>query len=342
MARGGVYKTEIEKARNALLAEGKHPSVDAVRVALGNTGSKTTIHRYLKELEAEDNQGVGGKFPLSDALTDLVSRLAGRLNEEADARITDVQAQSDTRAREHVEAMERQRQEGAALSAQLQRSDVALQAERDEHTATRHAFQDATVAMRELEERVAGLTSRLADHEAHAQSLEEKHRHAREALEHFRTSTKEQRDQEQRRHEHQVQELQVELRKTNETVTAKNLEVLRLNRDNARMIEQIGQVEKDLQASRSESRQAQQELAQLRPIKDEAKALETRWSQAVQTIEQQKMELADAQAAAGRARDAQREAEALAMRTQGRLDATEELLGKLTAVRPERNEGSAA
>ncbi|WP_425612332.1 DNA-binding protein [Xanthomonas translucens] len=30
--------------------QGKHPSVDAVRVALGNTGSKTTIHRYLKEL----------------------------------------------------------------------------------------------------------------------------------------------------------------------------------------------------------------------------------------------------------------------------------------------------
>ena len=61
MARGGVYKTEVEKARNALLAQGKHPSVDALRVALGNTGSKTTIHRYLKELEAEDAQGVGGK-----------------------------------------------------------------------------------------------------------------------------------------------------------------------------------------------------------------------------------------------------------------------------------------
>ncbi|MFN6505802.1 DNA-binding protein [Xanthomonas translucens pv. translucens] len=30
--------------------QGKHPSVDAVRVALSNTGSKTTIHRYLKEL----------------------------------------------------------------------------------------------------------------------------------------------------------------------------------------------------------------------------------------------------------------------------------------------------
>jgi hypothetical protein len=53
MARAGLYKTEVQKARDSLIAQGKHPSVDAVRVALGNTGSKSTIHRYLKELEAE-------------------------------------------------------------------------------------------------------------------------------------------------------------------------------------------------------------------------------------------------------------------------------------------------
>ena len=53
MARGGLYKSDIQKARDTLRAQGKHPSVDAVRVALGNTGSKTTIHRYLKELEEE-------------------------------------------------------------------------------------------------------------------------------------------------------------------------------------------------------------------------------------------------------------------------------------------------
>ncbi len=51
MARGGLYKSDIQKARDTLRAQGKHPSVDAVRVALGNTGSKTTIHRYLKEWE---------------------------------------------------------------------------------------------------------------------------------------------------------------------------------------------------------------------------------------------------------------------------------------------------
>ena len=36
--------------RDQLIAEGRYPSADAVRAALGNTGSKSTIHRYLKEL----------------------------------------------------------------------------------------------------------------------------------------------------------------------------------------------------------------------------------------------------------------------------------------------------
>src|SRR3546814_1591615 len=79
----------------------------------------------------------------------------------------------------------------------------------------------------QLGERVAGLTTRLAEHEAHVESLEQKHQHAREALEHYRTSVKEQRDQEQRRHEHQVQGLQVELRQANEGLTGKNHELMR-------------------------------------------------------------------------------------------------------------------
>ena len=59
MARAGLYKSDVQRARDALRVLGKHPSVDAVRVALGNTGSKTTTHRYLKELEEEEGQGLG-------------------------------------------------------------------------------------------------------------------------------------------------------------------------------------------------------------------------------------------------------------------------------------------
>ncbi|HFF6227932.1 TPA: DNA-binding protein, partial [Stenotrophomonas maltophilia] len=88
MARAGLYKSDVQKARDALLAQGKKPSVDAVRVALGNTGSKTTIHRYLRELEGEEGGGPARTVAVSDALQDLVARLASRLQEEAEAILT--------------------------------------------------------------------------------------------------------------------------------------------------------------------------------------------------------------------------------------------------------------
>ena len=53
MARAGIYKSEVVRARNNLLAMGRYPSIDAIRGELGNTGSKGTIHRYLKEIEEE-------------------------------------------------------------------------------------------------------------------------------------------------------------------------------------------------------------------------------------------------------------------------------------------------
>src|SRR5690349_19242769 len=103
MARSGLYKSEVKKARDALVAQSKHPSVDAVRIALGNTGSKTTIHKYLKELEAEDGGAEGRKTSISEALQDLVERLAAQLQDEANARIDEVKEQSVANERQHAE-----------------------------------------------------------------------------------------------------------------------------------------------------------------------------------------------------------------------------------------------
>jgi len=47
MANSGINKAQVKKARDALIARGTNPSIDAVRIELGNTGSKGTIHKYL-------------------------------------------------------------------------------------------------------------------------------------------------------------------------------------------------------------------------------------------------------------------------------------------------------
>jgi chromosome segregation ATPase len=66
--------------------------------------------------------------------------------------------------------------------------------------------------------------------------LEEKHLHSRDALEHYRTAVKDQREQEQRRHEGQLQQIQVEHRQLQQTLSVKQDELSRLNRDNERLL----------------------------------------------------------------------------------------------------------
>jgi hypothetical protein len=68
MARAGIYKSEVVRARNNLLAMGRYPSIDAIRGELGNTGSKGTIHRYLKEIEEEEGGSTGTQVAVSEAI----------------------------------------------------------------------------------------------------------------------------------------------------------------------------------------------------------------------------------------------------------------------------------
>ena len=329
MARGGVYKSDVQKARRSLLAQGKHPSVDALRVELGNTGSKTTIHRYLKEIEEEEGQGVGAKVAVSDALQDLVARLAARLHEEAEVLITEANQRFETELAQRNQKLEHSQQEAAAMSAQLQRTETALRDEQGSHAATQQSLAERMTEVAQLEERIAGMAIRLTEHESHARSLEEKHQHAREALEHYRNSTKEQRDQEQRRHEHQVQGLQVELRQAQEGLTAKNHELMQLNRDNVQWLERHGRLERELNQVRQASEALRPELDALREMAAEHQVLKKRWADDTHALNTVRTELASALAEAVKERNHREQAETAALRAGVRLETLEQLLTQL-------------
>lgn len=126
MARAGLTRVDIKRARDSLIAQGMHASIDAIRIALGNTGSKTTIHRYLKELEEEEGASLTRAASLSDAIQDLVARLAARLHEEAQVRV-DQQAAAAAAQRQQAHAeIAKLTGELAALQAQLANATAAL------------------------------------------------------------------------------------------------------------------------------------------------------------------------------------------------------------------------
>ncbi|MCQ4143305.1 DNA-binding protein [Vogesella sp. AC12] len=256
MARSGIYKSEVLRARDNLLAQGRNPSIDAIRAELGNTGSKTTIHRYLKELEEEEGAGSGAKIAVSEAIQELVGRLAAQLHEEADERIAAMAAESAAQLAQCREQLAQITLEAQNSQQQLQQLSQTLAAEQQQHAAAREALQAAQLRDGQQQQQIIGLQERLAENQAHRASLEEKHQHAREALEHYRQSVKEQRDQEQRRHEQQVQQLQAELRTLGQTLIVKQDELTRLYQDSARTGAEL------LAASRALRQQEQEQARQ--------------------------------------------------------------------------------
>src|SRR3546814_16397988 len=96
----------------------------------------------------------------------------------------------DAQLQERSQALERLQQETAALSAQLQRTETALHDGQVTHAATAHALAGRVTEVAQLGERVAGLTKRLAEHEAPVEALAQKHPHAPQPHEHHPTTIK--------------------------------------------------------------------------------------------------------------------------------------------------------
>lgn len=292
MARAGLNKFNVQQARDTLLARGINPSVDAVRVELGNTGSKTTIHRYLKELEAEDATQLGDEALLSSALKDMIARMAAKLRDEAlqraeaanhawQAEKTQLVAQlSATKAR-----LNELGTDNIALASRLERESAA-------HDETKTRLHNADLRAERFEQQVKGLEQQLDENQKHLASLEEKHRNARDALEHFRTSAQEQRQQEQLRHDTQVQQLQAELRNLNQTLIVKQSELTQLNRDNARLVGEVGEhrkqmklLEKQLSEKTKQAELATDTTAKLLAVTEENSALDAQLQSLLQTLD---------------------------------------------------------
>ena len=245
MARGGINLVLVRKARESLLSRGQNPSIDAIRIELGNTGSKTTIQRYLKEIEAHDPRPAASPSRLSDELTELVGKMLERLLEEGNEALAHERA-----------AFEQERKamkiESSTLQSQLEQAllevtklQSALQTQDEELKTVQSSLQAEITRNARISQSCSDLEVRLQEKDAQIQSLEEKHAHAREALEHYRVAVKEQRDQDLSRHESQIYQMQQEVAVLQQTLMVKQEDATRMIRDNERLIAENRQYGKE-------------------------------------------------------------------------------------------------
>ncbi|MDQ0740341.1 DNA-binding protein [Pseudomonas sp. W4I3] len=257
MARGGINKAVVQTARLAILARGENPSIDAVRIEMGNTGSKTTIHRYLKELDESETRQTITEAPIDDELGELVARLAQRLKEKAQEPIDLALAQFEQQKSALLTQLQALQETHDLLQQQF---DIQASALAEESAA----LQTASSSLQTEQTRNAGLSQacsdyelRISDKDEQIRSLEDKHLHARDALEHYRNAVKDQREQEQRRHEGQLQQVQAELRQAQQSALVRQDEITQLHRDNERLLIEHRVTAKELNALQEQVRKDQ-------------------------------------------------------------------------------------
>lgn len=260
MARGGINKALVKLALQRLAAKGEHPSIDAIRIELGNTGSKTTISRYLAELNEEAASRLGGKTSLSDTLSEFVSNLAEQLHREAEQIIEQAKEASAST----IEVLQAKVAEGDKAQLEAKRQITLLESQlalsEQSRLTTNHESQELLLKIERLTQELHDKDAQVAAKDAHIESLEDKHQHARLALEHYRESVKDQREQDQRRHENQIQQLQAEIRQLNQTISIKQTDVTQLNQSNAQLSTELREVRKQLAALDSAATQLKLQL----------------------------------------------------------------------------------
>lgn len=310
MARGGINKHLVANARSNLLAKGIHPSIDAVRKELGDTGSKTTIHRYLKEIEEKEGIQLADEALLSTTLRAMVSKLASQLKHEA----------SDIVVREKKEHDQIQAKLRASLNdkdktlVEANQKNKDLRSEYEELDKRHSALESGQTALKveseRLKQQIKDQQELLESQKSYIDSLEDKHQQARNALEHYRESVKEQREQDSRKHEHGKQQLQMEIRDLRQTISIKQSDLTHLNTENAKLItkvavsnKQINRLETNLSNTQASLEATSNKLAdreallgvekeKILQLKDDKATLENTVQLLTDDVRQQEIELA--------------------------------------------------
>ncbi|MGF6401607.1 chromosome segregation ATPase [Pseudomonas frederiksbergensis] len=273
MARGGINKALVKEACTALLQRGRRPSIDAVRIELGNTGSKTTIARYLKEIQAVPSSAVlSPQERVSAPLLAVVASLSEQLAQEAEVTLIHEREQF---AAERTDLRTNLSQRTRELEqAQMQIHDVA--AELAQARAQNETLCTQLVAEQQLtatlQAKVQELRTQLAEKQNQLQTLNETSAHARESLLHFREASKEQRDTLLHQHEQQVQQVEQQLRAVARILDSKQDDVVGLSRDNERLTSELVASRKQTQHEERQVDQLTQQLAERGHAQDQINA----------------------------------------------------------------------
>lgn len=268
MARTGITYSEVAKAAARLSAEGKNPTVDTVREALGGTGSKSTIAPMLKRWKTEHQEQVlAHDTGLPADLLQAVKGLYEHLQQEANLKVQAAHATMEMAQREFAERLKAATETTADLLKERDALQSLLAQERARSERLAEANHALQVARARAEMEASGLTQRLTDRQNEVEHLHRQLEQARTQFEHYQEATAAQRADERRNAEQRYGRLEQELTEARRTLSTQQQAYVQcearaeqLGRDNARLQNDLAGVQEAHQRALAEHRVLDQQF----------------------------------------------------------------------------------
>ncbi|MGE3319395.1 MAG: DNA-binding protein [Candidatus Berkiella sp.] len=255
MGRIGIVYEDVAEAALQLQAQGKIPTVDAVRHVLG-TGSKTTINQHLKQWKAE--QGTSdGSLP-SEILT-VVSGLWDRIQAQAQQAIEATAAIHQAEREELQSAVLHSREALLETEHRYEELDAHYQAERKQVGNLETENRQVKQALLQLEERFTASQHQLADAKAENTRLHQLASQIQTNLEHYQQSIEQLRMEQALEYEKQNTIHLTQLSHERDKVNALSYELESKSKSLTEMLNEVNEVRALVEVLRGTSHQHENE-----------------------------------------------------------------------------------
>lgn len=249
MARAGVLYSQVASVATQLADQGVNATVDNVREALGNTGSKSTIGPLLKRWKNEQEQRTSPtQAGLPTDLVTTVKNLYEQLQHDATKKVDVAFAELALAKESFNEQLNVARDAATTFKTERDALNEALVRERNALEKLGVAHHGLQIVEARMQTEVTSLTQRVQDHRTEIDNLQRQLHQARTQFEHYQESIVEQRMKEQLQFEQGKATLEAEIAEMRRHLATKDMMVTRQDQ----RIAQLELIDEELQSSKSE------------------------------------------------------------------------------------------
>jgi chromosome segregation ATPase len=241
MARPGVTYLDVANAAQQLVAAGRMPTIETIRIALG-TGSNSTLGNHLRTWKSKQDQTqqIATKENIPEELIAALKGVWERVIVQSDEKIQAVQQETQQELMQLKHDVQRLQKDNTVLQQQYQQ----IKQERDgfahEKSAVEQLLANAKIEIATLTGKQAGLEQQNLEKQTRIDELNRQNKQVQGNLEHYRNASLEQRLADQQRYEQQQKQLEQTIQQANQELAQLRHEKLVLQQQHQQTIFENG------------------------------------------------------------------------------------------------------